>query len=419
MANDGQFPIAIRGYAREDVDKAINNLRREIIAANAERNELAAELARLSGTDPDVKPSEAGAPSYAVLGTKLEMVLRTAEEQATALVSTSDVNSQRLLTDARIEADQIVSDATARADAILASANERATYATNSATIDSGNMMTIAERDIKSMNDEAVREGVRIRGSASTEAAELRATTRRELAEKQAAFDREMAEARLVMDKEFQEKRAEIAKLLAEADRAKLDLIAEVTARRHEEEEKLLEHHRDAVAQNEMYLKKANEEFTAIQKSLGSLKREHHRLESEILKTRERVEIAAKEQSRHLVTDAEARARKILARARSEAKSIVEDSEKRLLHLQSERDVIAAYIGDLNKHFSSAIRASNGPKVKAAPTANVVKRAASPSKPAAKATPAKPASAAPTKPASAAPTKPAPGKNQTRKSTGK
>jgi predicted nucleic acid-binding Zn-ribbon protein len=307
-------------------------------------------------------------------------------------------------------------------------------------------MMTIAERDIKSMNDEAVREGVRIRGSASTEAAELRATTRRELAEKQAAFDREMAEARLVMDKEFQEKRAEIAKLLAEADRAKLDLAAEVTARRHEEEEKLLDHHRDAVAQNEMYLKKANEEFTALQKSLGSLKKEHHRLESEILKTRERVEIAAKEQSRHLVTDAEARARKILVRARSEAKSIVEDSEKRLLHLQSERDVIAAYIGDLNKHFSSAIRASNGPKVKAAPTANVVKRDASPSKPAPakpaaaaptkpapKATPAKPAAAAPAKPApakpapkaapakpaTAAPAKPAQGAKQIRKSAGK
>jgi cell division septum initiation protein DivIVA len=417
MASDGQFAITLRGYVREDVDKAINNLRRELIAANTERNELDAELARLSGTEQELPLTESGTPSYAVLGTKLEMVLRTAEEQATALVSTSDVNSQRILTDARIEADQIVSDATARADAILASANERASYVTNSATIDSGNMLTIAARDIKAMNDEAVREGVRIRGSASTEAAELRATTRRELAEKRAAFDREMAEARLVMDKEFHEKRAEIAKLLAEADRAKLDLVAEVTARRHEDELKLLEHHRDAVAQNEMYLKKANEEFTVLQKSLASLKREHHRLESEILKTRERVEIAAKEDSRHLVTDAEARARKILARARSEAKSIVEDSEKRLLHLQSERDVIAAYIGDLNKHFSSAIRASNEPKVKPSPTATVVKRAAIPAKPTPKAEPAKPApKATPTKPApakpapKATPTKPAPAK---------
>ena len=47
MATDGQFPVVMRGYAREEVDKAIANMRREIIAATTERNELATELARL------------------------------------------------------------------------------------------------------------------------------------------------------------------------------------------------------------------------------------------------------------------------------------------------------------------------------------------------------------------------------------
>ncbi len=362
MATDGQFPIVMRGYSRDDVDKAIANLRREIIASNTERNELATELARIAGTQQSIETSEPSTPTYAGLGTKLEMVLRTAEEQATVLMSTSDIESQRLLTDARIEADQIVAEATSRAEAILASADERATYATNTAAIDADNLIAIAQRDVQAMNDEAIREGVRIRGSASTEAAELRATTQREMAEKRAAFDREVAEARLVMDKEAQEARAEIARLLAEAERAKLDLAAEVTARRHEEEEKLLEYHRDAVAQNEAYLAKANDEFTKLQKSVAALKKEHNRLQSEVLKTRERVEIQAKEESRHLVEDAEARAKKILTRARSEAKSIVDDAEKRLIELQAERDAIAAYIGDINKAVGAAAKAATATK---------------------------------------------------------
>ena len=39
----------MRGYARDEVDKTIANLRRGIIAATTERNEIATELARLGG----------------------------------------------------------------------------------------------------------------------------------------------------------------------------------------------------------------------------------------------------------------------------------------------------------------------------------------------------------------------------------
>ena len=58
----------------------------------------------------------------------------------------------------------------------------------------------------------------------------------------------------------------------------------------------------------------------------------------------------------------EARAKKILNRARSEAKSIVDDAEKRLIELQAERDAIAAYIGDINKAVSAAAKAATGAK---------------------------------------------------------
>jgi len=360
VATDGQFPIVMRGYERDGVDKAITLLRREIIAANTERNELAAELARLAGSPQTLDNVEPSTPTYSGLGTKLEMVLRTAEEQSTVLLSTSDIEAQRMLTEARLEADSILREVQAKADAIITEAAERAAYMTNAASIDADNLVAIAQRDVKALNEEAIREGTRIRGNASTEAAALRATTQREMAEKKAAFDRDMAETRLVMDKEAHEARADIARLLAEADRAKLDLGAEVTARRHEQEEKLLELHRDALAQNEAYLKMTNEEFSALQKSLTAIKKEHNRLQAEVLKTKGRVELESKEQARHLIDDAEARAKKIISRARSEAQSIVGDAERRLIELQAEREAIAAYIGDLNLAIGSVVRKAGG-----------------------------------------------------------
>jgi hypothetical protein len=79
-------------------------------------------------------------------------------------------------------------------------------------------------------------------------------------------------------------------------------------------------------------------------------------LQSEVLKTKGRVEMESKEEARHLIDYAEARAKKIVARARSEARSIVGDAEKRLIELQAQRDAIAAYIGDLNLAVGEAAR---------------------------------------------------------------
>nr|MTA26044.1 hypothetical protein [Actinomycetota bacterium] len=165
MATDGQFPIVMRGYSRDDVDKAITNLRREIIASNTERNELAAELARLAGTQQPLDDAEPSTPTYSGLGTKLEMVLRTAEEQATILLSSSDIEAQRMLTEARLEADAILGEVQSRADAIMAEAVERSAYMTNTASIDADNIIAIAQRDAQAIVDEAVREGTRSRGS--------------------------------------------------------------------------------------------------------------------------------------------------------------------------------------------------------------------------------------------------------------
>jgi hypothetical protein len=365
MAIDGQFPVVMRGYAREEVDKAIANLRREIIAATTERNELATELARLGGKKG---LSQGDVPTYSGLGTKLEMVLRTSEEQATILISKADIQAQRTISDARIEADQIISEATSRAESLVAAAEEKARYETSAARIDAENITAIAEKDVETLRAEAIRETNRVRGNAATEAASARATLKREMSEKQALLDREIAEQRLVMDKEAQMARAEIARLIGEADRQKLDLIVEVSARRHELEQQLLEEHRDVIAQNEAYLKVANEEFTKLQKDLTSLQKEHNRLETEVLKIREMAIVESKEAARSTIDAANAKARQIVNAARTEAKLELDNAAQRLAEIAAERDAIASYIGDLNAAISVAAKSLTPKKATASTT---------------------------------------------------
>ncbi|CAB4594309.1 unannotated protein [freshwater metagenome] len=119
------------------------------------------------------------------------------------------------------------------------------------------------------------------------------------------------------------------------------------------------------------------------------MKKEHNRLQSEVLKTKGRVELESKEEARHLVEDAEARAKKIVNRARSEARAIVGDAEKRLIELQAQRDAIAAYIGDLNLAVGEAARkAGEGASRRRATRRTAAKPAArTAAKPAVKAVP--------------------------------
>ena len=79
MATDeANFSQAMRGYNREEVDKAIVDLRRDLIKANTERAEASKEIKRLSAriAELDAELDEVGSPTYSGLGHKLENTLR-------------------------------------------------------------------------------------------------------------------------------------------------------------------------------------------------------------------------------------------------------------------------------------------------------------------------------------------------------
>src|SRR3954471_8836558 len=83
-ADETDFGTELRGYKKDDVDKAIQELRHELLKANTEKAEAAKEAKRLQAVAEDLQAEldETGRPTYTGLGTRLENVLRVAEEQS-------------------------------------------------------------------------------------------------------------------------------------------------------------------------------------------------------------------------------------------------------------------------------------------------------------------------------------------------
>jgi len=96
--DDEAFTTAMRGYNRDEVDSAIQDLRRELIKANTDKAEATKEVKRLTATVEDLQAEieETGSPTYSGLGSKLENILRVAEEQSTRLISQADIDAEKL-----------------------------------------------------------------------------------------------------------------------------------------------------------------------------------------------------------------------------------------------------------------------------------------------------------------------------------
>lgn len=127
--DEAEFGSELRGYRRDDVDRALGELRRELIKSNNDRAEAAKEIRLLQARVDDLQSEldEAGTPTYSGLGTRLENTLRVAEEQATRLISQADIDAERLRATSRTEAARLVADAQREATDTLEDARARAT----------------------------------------------------------------------------------------------------------------------------------------------------------------------------------------------------------------------------------------------------------------------------------------------------
>src|SRR6187431_1251678 len=127
-ADDTDFGTEMRGYKKDDVDKAIQDLRRELIKANADRADAAKEVKRLLAVNEDLQAEldETGSPTYSGLGTKLENTLRVAEEQSTRLIAQADIDAEKLRSSMQAEAQRISLESAEAAQSILNDAHQQA-----------------------------------------------------------------------------------------------------------------------------------------------------------------------------------------------------------------------------------------------------------------------------------------------------
>ena len=84
-----EFAITMRGYDRTQVDQRIKALSRQLGDARREVASLDQRAMTLAGelADAQRRLREADKPTYAGLGSRIEQLLRSAEEQSTSVLS--------------------------------------------------------------------------------------------------------------------------------------------------------------------------------------------------------------------------------------------------------------------------------------------------------------------------------------------
>ncbi|MCA1943497.1 MAG: DivIVA domain-containing protein, partial [Yonghaparkia sp.] len=153
------FGTEMRGYKREEVDRALQEIRRELIKSNTDRAETAKEVARLQAVVDDLQAEldEVGRPTYSGLGTKLEQTLRVAEEQSTRLISQADIDAERLRAAAQTEAQRLQAETAERTQRMVDEAAERSRHLTDTAAREAEGTIARARQEADDLVQEAVR----------------------------------------------------------------------------------------------------------------------------------------------------------------------------------------------------------------------------------------------------------------------
>lgn len=407
MTDDSsEFPTELRGYKRNDVDAVLGELRGELIAANKDRARTLEELQKAHDDIAELRQtvSESSSPTYSGLGGRLEAMLRIAEEQATRIISQSDIDADLIHDRAKREAADYLAQATSEADIALQDAQSTASATLAQSTAQAEQMFAEATEEAKRVTQEAIEEAATIRGQVSTEAAKVRAGAKREsealraeaireAAEKKVVADRELGEAkrlaaelerdieveratheltlkqiqeeaalaRTTMERDVAAKTAELRilnekqeeKLQLAAERARADLDMELGARRHEAEKELLDAHRKAVELNESFQREASQQLDDTKARLRQVREEHKRLAAAITELNTHGKADAEKEARKQVAEAEKKAAALVSAAEATVEDKISAMEKRLIELRTERDTIADYLGSLRQVVES------------------------------------------------------------------
>lgn len=401
MANiEQEFTTELRGYKRSEVDEVINDLRAELIQAAKDRGNLLDELTEVKDHVAAIEAAggESLSPTYSGLGSRLEAILRIAEEQSTRIIGQADIDSERMIGNAKLEAQAILEAAQREAERIALDSDNRAANTLEGTNDTAEKLRTAAEAEAQRITNNAVEEASAIRGAVATEAAKMRASAKRETEALRAEAKREIAELKVVagrelnlareraseLSKEIETERAsheltlkkiqeeaalaktniehevtettaklkydndkQAEKLARIAEQARADLEAELTARRAEAEKDLLDAHQKAVDLNNRFLKEAENQLAETKSRLSELRKEHKKITEAIELANQNGKVDAQKKAAAIVAESQRKAREIIQAAEEEATSRVAAAERRLIELRAERETIADYVESL------------------------------------------------------------------------
>lgn len=98
-----QFSLVMRGYDRSQVDEAISSLEQQLSQAREQVAHLDSTVLQISGelAQAQEELGEVGQPSYSGLGSRIERLLRSAEEQALDVITRARSDAETIVTAAQ------------------------------------------------------------------------------------------------------------------------------------------------------------------------------------------------------------------------------------------------------------------------------------------------------------------------------
>lgn len=325
-----QFTIAFRGYEKEEVDRVLAEMRAELehvreynFSASSEVENLKAQLEALKS-----QVKKGGAPGYAELGAQFEQTLRLAEEQAKKLVADAGQDAIRIRETTKAESEQLTRKAQAKADRVIADAEAKL----NEARID-------AERLASEILSSAK--------SRESEAAEKIGTAQRESSAIKSEGERYAAELRAQVHRETEEARALATELSQKTAQARVELEAEIKAKRDETEQEALRLYQNAVSQAQQVIDEANSTLSEASARSAQLISEADRIMRESLESSSQQLEDANRTATNLINQSRRRAEMLSRKAEGFAAGAIRESEDRLNRMKSERIEIEDFLGTL------------------------------------------------------------------------
>ena len=330
------FDVVMRGYDRDQVDKAMEEMRLEIEHQATYNEQAASEISILKTEVENLKVQvKTGGPNgYAALGAQFEQTLRLAEEQAKKMIADAAQDSLRIREEAKGEADALKRATKDKSDRLVQEAEIKLEE----------DRLDFERRQAELLNTAA---------ASVSEANERIETAQREAAAIKSDGERYAAELRSQVHRETEEARALATELSQRTAQARVDLDAELKAKRDEAEQEGLRIYQAAVSQAQANTEESNRLLAESSKRASEIIAEAERVSREARKFRDETLQDSQQRSTDLINQSRRRAEILSRKALGYAENAIKDSRERLTKLSEEREEVADFLDSMSKLMST------------------------------------------------------------------